>query len=380
MAKAVADVSGENQAGFGSDGSKVIGFSHMHDSGTGGVTSLGNFPIFPLTGCPKDELDQCKFKKNDRATPHVNGSVEAHPGYFAITLESGVRAEMTVSNHTALYRFTFPESHDPDTPLSPIILVELTDLANTGMGVTVAHNSSNDRISGSGTFQPSFGTGSYRLHFCAEFSGARSRDTGLFNGDGKLGAFDSTGQPPSNFWHRGAFTRFHAPENNRELLVRVGVSFISVEQACASAEKEIPDFDFKSTLSAAEKAWKVKLAVIEIDDDGVSDELKSVFWSGVYRSFISPQDYTGENPLWNSSEPYYDSYYCIWDSFRAQHPLITLMDPHSQTLMVRSLIDIYRFEGKLPDCRMSLCKGWSQGSRFPGQIPVSQRRLLTLYI
>jgi predicted alpha-1,2-mannosidase len=73
------------------------------------------------------------------------------------------------------------------------------------------------------------------------------------------------------------------------------------------------------------------------------------------------QDYTGENPLWKSDEPYYDSYYCIWDSFRAQHPLITIMDEFSQTLMVRSLIDIYRFEGKLPDCRMSLCKGWSQG-------------------
>ena len=57
----------------------------------------------------------------------------------------------------------------------------------------------------------------------------------------------------------------------------------------------------------------------------------------------------------------YDSYYCIWDSFRSIHPLLTLLDPHSQTLMVRSLIDIYRFEGKLPDCRMQLCKGFTQG-------------------
>lgn len=59
--------------------------------------------------------------------------------------------------------------------------------------------------------------------------------------------------------------------------------------------------------------------------------------------------------------PDYDSYYCIWDSFRSQHPLISLVDPVSQTRMVRSLIDIYRFEGKLPDCRMSLCKGFTQG-------------------
>ncbi len=57
----------------------------------------------------------------------------------------------------------------------------------------------------------------------------------------------------------------------------------------------------------------------------------------------------------------YDSYYCIWDSYRSIHPLITLLDPTSQALMVRSLIDIYRHEGWLPDCRMSLCKGYTQG-------------------
>jgi putative alpha-1,2-mannosidase len=76
---------------------------------------------------------------------------------------------------------------------------------------------------------------------------------------------------------------------------------------------------------------------------------------------ISPQDYTNENPNWNSTEPYYDSFYCIWDSFRSIHPLLTLLDPHSQTLMVRSLLDIYVHEGWLPDCRMSHCKGNTQG-------------------
>lgn len=69
----------------------------------------------------------------------------------------------------------------------------------------------------------------------------------------------------------------------------------------------------------------------------------------------------GENPLWKSDEPYFDSYYCIWDSFRSTHPLLTLLDPHAQALMVRSLLDVYRHEGKLPDCRMSLCKGFTQG-------------------
>lgn len=130
-------------------------------------------------------------------------------------------------------------------------------------------------------------------------------------------------------------------------MVRVGLSFISVEKACNNAESEIPDADFQGVLSAAEEVWRKKLSVIQVNATGVSAELQTVFWSGTYRSMISPQDYTGENPLWNSTEPYYDSFYCIWDSFRSIHPLLTLLDPHSQTLMVRTLIDIYRFEGQV---------------------------------
>lgn len=284
MAKAVADVHGENQGGFGSDGSNITGFSHMHDSGTGGVTSLGNFPIFPLAGCPNDNLTLCDFRRESRAIPHINGSVEAHPGYFALNLSSQVRAEMTVSNHTALYRFTFPTS---ESMMNPVILAELNDLPHSARNTKVYHDNSTGRISGNGSFTPSFGTGNYNLHFCADFSGASLSDIGLFSGD-EVGMYDAEGNPPANFWPQGAFNRF-VLKKNRQILVRVGVSFISIDQACNSAEKEIPDFDFAKTLSAAEEAWKFKLDVIEIDDQDVSDELREVFWSGIYRSFISPQ-------------------------------------------------------------------------------------------
>lgn len=367
MAKAVADVKGENQGGFASDGSDIIGFSHMHDSGTGGSPSLGNFPIFPQSGCPGDDLDNCKFTQAGRAIGHINGTVEAHPGYFAITLNSSVSAEMTVSNHTALYRFSFPKRPvEPDTPLSPLILADLADLPGSRTNGAISVDNTTGRITGNGTFRPSFGIGTYTLHFCADFSGAAIRDTGLFannrGGPGKslVAQADGVNMSP-RIMPTGAWTRFYAAKSNGQILARVGVSFISVAQACNSAENEIPDFNFDETLKVAEDAWKAKLSVIELDAEGVSDDLQTVFWSGVYRTMISPQDYTGENPLWDSDEPYYDSYYCIWDSFRSIHPLLTILDPHSQTLMVRSLIDIYRHLGKLPDCRMSFCKGFTQG-------------------
>jgi putative alpha-1,2-mannosidase len=297
-------------------------------------------------------------------THKINGTVSARPGYFALTLQSQIRAEMTVSNRTAIYRFTFPEvPTTPNTTLNPLLLVELSDLPQTRTDGNIRVEASTGRLTGQGTFQPSFGIGNYTSYFCADFDGAQLKDSGIFANSraGREKAYrvfsenNAASQRPAGGW-----VQFKKPNQNNQLLVRVGSSFVSEAQACSNAEQEIPTFDFDGVLANAEKSWREKLSVIQIDDGGVSDVLLKAFWSGVYRSMISPQDYTGENPHWETGgrhEPYYDSYYCIWDSFRSIHPFITLVDPHSQTLMVRSLIDIYRHEGKLPDCRMSFCKG-----------------------
>ena len=377
MAKAVADCNGDNQGGFASDGSDITGFSHMHDSGTGGSASLGLFPIFPQAGCPDGDINNCKFSQDGRAVGRGD-SVVARPGYFSVDLASGITAEMTVTNHTALYRFAFPsnptnpynstESTNASAPgapipLNPVILLELTDLPLSRIDGNINIDSSTGRMTGNGTFQPSFGIGTYVAYFCADWSGADIQDTGVFantRATNSAKKFAVVNDGIDTVLPAGGFVRFQAPQDG-QILARVGMSFISSDQACSNAEGEIADFDFDSTLNAAESVWRDKLDVVTVDDTGVDSSFSEIVWSGIYRAMISPQDYTGENPLWESSEPYYDSFYCIWDSFRSIHQLITVLDPVSQTRMVRALIDIYRHEGKLPDCRMSLCKGFTQG-------------------
>jgi putative alpha-1,2-mannosidase len=81
---------------------------------------------------------------------------------------------------------------------------------------------------------------------------------------------------------------------------------MSVNQACSNAESEIPSFNFHKVRTDARQAWVDKLDVISIVPGGAPESLLKVFWSGFYRSLLSPQDYTGENPLWNSTEPYWD--------------------------------------------------------------------------
>ncbi|TVY16852.1 putative secreted glycosidase, partial [Lachnellula arida] len=380
MAKAVADVDGQNTAGFSTDGSNVTGFSHMHDSGTGGNPSLGNFPLFPQV-CPGDDIDNCKFQIADRKVPYVGSSVNATPGYFSLELSTGISAEMTVTEHAALYHFTFPSSSGSNGT-SPMILLDLTDLDASRQNASISIDS-NGRMKGNGTFIPSFGSGSFISHFCADFQGASVKDNGIWV-NARAGS-----EPKEIFVTRGinlfylesgGWIQFDRPANG-VVSARVGVSFVSADQACSNAENEISgdEWDFAGVKKSAEDAWRDKLNVVSIDAGGASQDLQTIFYSAIYRTMMSPQNYTGENPLWQSSEPYYDSFYwyvlppqlpkvadaeyeaSIWDAFRSQLPFLTIVDPISMTSMVRSLLDTYKHVGWLPDCRMSLCKGFTQG-------------------
>jgi hypothetical protein len=177
MAKAGADTNSDsNQGGFAYDGSNVTGFSSMHDSGTGGSPSLGNFPLFPYAQCKDDDVNGCAYPKKSRATPYTPGSVQASPGYFALSLESDVDVEMTAAQHTSLFRFTFPEDSNP------LILLDLSDLSDSRQdNASISIDEYSGRMTGSGRFLPSFGSGAYTLHFCADFqSTGWLRDSGVF--------------------------------------------------------------------------------------------------------------------------------------------------------------------------------------------------------
>lgn len=268
---------------------------------------MGNFPLFPNPGCPGNDINQCIYRYDNRSVSYNSETVTATPGYFSIDLETGVKCEITVTNHTALYRLTFPTSTN-----APMIFADLIDLPQTRSNGTATVDPVTGRLSGSGTFEPSFGVGNYDLHFCADFDGGKIFDTGVFvnnragNEPKTVNTINDGGNDDKSL-SVGAFTRFAT--GTTSVIARVGVSFISVEKACSNAQSEIPDFDFEGVLHAAQDAWEEKLSVVSVDPTSVSTELQTVWWSALYRTMLSPQDYTGENPLWESDEPYYDSYY-----------------------------------------------------------------------
>ncbi|KAF3490676.1 uncharacterized protein GIQ15_00193 [Arthroderma uncinatum] len=337
----------------------------MHDSGTGGKPSMGNFPLVPQL-CPDDDMNKCKFSKADRGVHYVADSVKARPGYFALQLKNGISAEMTVTEHTALYHFNFPKNNADANGNSPVVLVDLTDLQDSRQNAAISVDEGSLRVKANGTFLPSFGLGSYTSFVCVDFAGAQAKDTGIYisNRAGTRPKSLSVGRGFNLFYVKaGAFVQFHASKGDRtQVSARVGTSFISEVQACQNAEREIPgpNWNFDKIRTNAESAWRKKLSFVSVRPGGVSNSFQRTFWSAIYRTMISPQDYTGENPLWKSDEPYFDSFYCLWDSFRSQLPLLAIIDPEALAKMIRSLLDTYKHQGWLPDCRMSLCKGYTQ--------------------
>ncbi|KZV84759.1 hypothetical protein EXIGLDRAFT_776188 [Exidia glandulosa HHB12029] len=453
--KAVADCTGnENQGGFVWDDSLITGVSPLHDDGTGGSPSLGQFQVMPqvCTG----EFKTCFMRSSERAVARRKGTERAHPGYFGITLDNGLELETTVTSHVALHRFTFhdfktkrpytppgvtapptrrqqdaedavpgdvdgddtaevtptPQStpgpepsvsptagstNPPSRPTKPtttvkptptppppqpsaVIVFDLTeDLAHSYKGQgALRYGTTSElgvvRVSGWGQYVPSFGANFYRVYFCLDVPGVKSVAQYQMGGRNFSTVHATPGwgaSEPIRNNESGALFEIdpaYLHKHNNTVHTRIGVSWASEKAACAFAEEEIPNgrwemwSDFEVVKSAGRRTWDDLLGLVEVSTDRVDNDVIIDFWSSMYRSYISPTNITGDHPLWDDSdEPYYDSFYCIWDSFRVVHPLYTITARAAQAEMVRALIDVWRHRGWLPDCRMSLAPGWTQG-------------------
>ncbi|RLD76785.1 MAG: glycoside hydrolase family 92 protein, partial [Bacteroidetes bacterium] len=118
-------------------------------------------------------------------------------------------------------------------------------------------------------------------------------------------------------------------------------------------------WDFEKTKSNAETEWNKKLSKIEISE--TSEDIKKMFYTALYHSFLQPVKRTGEMKNWKPDEEYYDDFYAIWDTFRTLHPLLILIDTNTQVEIINSLINIYEKEGYMPEGRSGNDNGLTQG-------------------
>ncbi len=142
-------------------------------------------------------------------------------------------------------------------------------------------------------------------------------------------------------------------------MVKIGLSFVSAEQAKQNALSEVAGFDFNGTVRKVLAAWETALAPLKVEG-GTADERQQLA-TGLYHSMLMPVDRTGENPLWKSNTPYYDDFYCIWDTFRSSTPLLTLMAEKRATGILQSLLEVQDHDGFFLDGRFGNFAGRTQG-------------------
>jgi predicted alpha-1,2-mannosidase len=333
------------RSGFGySSNGAILGFSHLHLSGAQG--KYGNILVAPVTG-PLD--------LNDIKSPRA-GEINQVGFYAANLTRYKIKAELTSSRRVGFHRYTFPASEQSHLTINVAHALDLGPGSESQrfLGAEI-HLTSNHEAHGIARFTGGWNKGGeYKVYYYMTLD-TPATTTQTWTGTTLTSAQEATVATDTPIGATFNFTT-HA---NQIIQAKVGISFISADQAKQNVQQEIPTWNFAATHSAATALWNTELAKLSLT--GETDSQRRQLYTAMYHIMLMPTDRTGENPDWQSTEPYYDDYYAIWDTYRSSSPLLTLISPDRQRDIIRSLIDIYRHTGYMPDARSGNDNGRTQG-------------------
>ncbi len=333
-------------AGYIYSESSLMGFSHTHWSGVGMVNG-GEILLMPTTST-KLHIAPGSLENPDAGyrSRFDHEDEKASPGYYSVKLKDyDVTAELTATQRAGFHRYTFPKSMN-----SRIIL----DVGHQIGDMTKGEFSElkiidNNRIEGAKA------AGLGKVYFVAEFS-KPFLYYGTFDASYKTPESDGSIFPYKNAEvgdKIGAFVQYHT-EENEQVLVKVGISYTSIEGARKNLHQEIPDWDFDNVKENAKKIWNKVLSKITVND--ASEDQKQIFTTALYRSLLSQyisQDvdgkYFGSDGKVHEANgfDFYGSFSC-WDTYRTQHPLMTLISPEHVNDYIKSIAAKVENYGWLP--------------------------------
>lgn len=347
----------DSYSGYQSTGS-FIGFSMLHESGTGGAPKYGVVAQMPAVGTVDNPLKDQSVNRSS--------ADEARLGYYKSSLSNDVTVELGATAKAGLYKYQFSGNAAASNIIVDVSHV-LPSFRGQGLGqnylggnISVTTTNGGIRYQGSGSYDNGWNRApKWTVHFCGYFDQPATFKTFLGkNSTGEDLADYSTSSTQESEARLGAVFTF----KSSEVTSRVGVSFISADQACGNVDREIPAGTTLETLEDNVKtAWNDQvLSKITTTDTSNTTRLQ-LLYSSLYHMSLIPTNKTGENPLWSSSEPYYDDIFTFWDLFRCTTSLFHILQPVAYEEFIRSLVDIWRHDGFIPDARSSFFNGATQG-------------------
>ena len=332
-------------SGYHYDDNQIYGFSHTHLSGTG-IGDLGDVALLPYSG--EDSIKPiATFKKETE---------KATPGYYAVRLDNfGINVELTSTDRVGFHKYSY------DNPKERRVMLDLGHILQPNWGHRLVNNEYlfvNDSIV-EGTIQTQgwahFHTVSYRIAFSEpietvyQYIGGKLRSDSLFL---RLNTAEDL-----KFHYKFA-------ESTQPLYAKVALSVVDTDGAEKNLAAELPGWDFEATCEASKEVWNKALNRIQIEAE---PEVMKNYYTALYHAHIAPfvyQDvdgrYLGMDKKVHTAPAGYVNYsvFSLWDTFRALHPLMTLIQPELASDWGEVLVQGYREGGILPK--------WPLASNYTG--------------
>ena len=310
-------------AGYYYSDSTINGFSHTHLSGTG-CSDYGDVLLMPTVGEQQLEGETGNKQILPYASPFSHDKETAMPGYYSVYLDRyGVKAELTATKRAALHRYTFPESQDAGFILDLDYCIQFLNQRNRALTLEQVNDSTlrGYKYTSGWAWQQD-------EYFYAVFSKP----------------FTCTCK---------ALLKFQT-EKDEQVLVKVALSAVDAEGARKNLE-EIPGWDFEGVREQAREAWNAYLSKIDVETQ--DEEQKRIFYTALYHTAVSPTLFTDADGRYRSldrkirtapaDKPMF-TVFSLWDTFRALHPLMTIIDPGQNSLYIQTLLRQYQEGGILP--------------------------------
>lgn len=328
-------------SGYHYGDSTIYGFSHTHLSGTG-IGDMGDLLLLPFTG----PMPGSHVRENLPVAVFSHTKEEASAGYYAVAFENfDVSAELTASARVGMHRYTYGNGTEKR------LLVDVGHILQRNWGHENVWNRlevvDSHTLQG---FKHSTGwSNDHRAYFRIAFSSPFSLDRMVADGTTSDNRDSIAGQ---DVW---AFLSFNELKEGEPLVIKAAISPVDEEGAHKNMQAEIPQMDFDQLRSDAEETWRKALSKIRIEAE--DEDQYTIFYTALYHTMLAPslyQDadgrYRGMDGKIHRADPGEVNYtaYSMWDTFRALHPLMTVIDENRSAEWANNLLLKYRQGGFLP--------------------------------
>ena len=317
--------------------SVIAGFSHTHLSGTG-IGDLYDISFLPVSGELKTELPGLEGISNVVHSSFSHENESAEPGYYQVYLEDyNINVELTATDRTGLQRYRFDKGKEQSVRLHlgyarnwDGVTASSMEVLNDSTVVGYRHSD------GWAKDQKIF----FATVFSVPFKGMELYEKDeFFHGEKRVSGKDVLGV-------------FNFGEV-KEILVKTAISSVSVENALENLRSELAFSDFDVVREAARQKWEKELQKVQIE---AAEEVKEIFYTSMYHSLLAPtlfddsnSEYIGPDKQVHRSEGFEKySTFSLWDTYRAQHPWLTITQPDKVPDMMKSLLSFYEESGRLP--------------------------------